>query len=416
MPGEGQTDAAARQAAGSVVKLPDLPIRHSGNNHAEFAIYFKAGLDEAMLSSVLRDDSTAAANQRVRGWLIRFCEPEVARLIASKDTPKAMWADLCGRFEGDDAARKVTNLLMRLLGDKPGPGDKAVEFMEAQQGLYLQLTQLKPEGYDEATAVMQSLLKLQAIPSCSFVVQYVSAMETPPDTYRKAVALVQRLASVKEPVALSTVVLGGRGRGRGGRHGGGGGRGAGAGGGAQGAPRKCFKCKQPGHLIANCPQWQQEQQAAGAAHATAAVTQVQAPAQQQSQAPGPAVTLAFATMANQQFLIDTAADNHFCTDRSIMSEYEALPVPIPVGTMGDSGPQAVGRGTVRLQTTAGVTLELRHALHVPKGSFNLLSVPKLIGTDNEVSLQCGADGARLLKRGMVIAQGQLKGGMFMLQG
>lgn len=430
MPGDEPAAAAAPAAAMStVLKLPELSIKHDGNNHRDFVLYAEAALRECNLHTVLTLATASQKDQdRVFGWLIRHAEPHIARVIHAKKTPSAAWAELKARYEGDDAKRQARVLLKELVEARKQHSEAPYAFLERCQNTYFQLATLKPNTYSEEFAVAVALGGLSADSACSFVLSFINTSAKEPETFREAIALVRRsVEHTTETAALSTAT-GSRGRGRGGRGRSGSGRGGGRGGGAPGegagrgsgrgggrgntAARACFACGDAGHLVKDCPKLKNQQ----APNTTAAVSQATAAAKTAATTTSeePAVTYAYVSSAGETaWLVDTAASDHFTGNREQLTDYQPLSHPISVSTMGAAA-AAVGRGTVVLRTAEGAFIKLKDVLYCPGASFNLLSVTQLVKRDPKVTLVCTGEGARLEYDGKLAARCRTRNGMYEL--
>ena len=94
------------------------------------------------------------------------------------------------------------------------------------------------------------------------------------------------------------------------------------------------------------------------------------------------------TTHESQWIIDSGATSHMCTDRRIFTEFRPLSKSLEV-KLGDGDVlMVVGQGTVQLITKCGrdkyLKCTLSDVLYVPKLSCNLLSVSKTTEKGNDV--------------------------------
>ncbi|KAM1149789.1 hypothetical protein ACFX2B_030032 [Malus domestica] len=104
-----------------------------------------------------------------------------------------------------------------------------------------------------------------------------------------------------------------------------------------------------------------------------------------------------------EWLLDTGATKHICTDRNLFTEYHNVAHGEKL-YMGNSASSAVeGKGKVVLKFTSGKSLTLLNVLHVPEIRRNLVSGPILIAKGFKLVME--SNKFVLTKGGMFVGKG-----------
>ncbi|TYK16589.1 ty1-copia retrotransposon protein [Cucumis melo var. makuwa] len=112
------------------------------------------------------------------------------------------------------------------------------------------------------------------------------------------------------------------------------------------------------------------------------------------------------------WILDTGASRHFCTNRELLHDYEdtADGECVFMGNSATAG--VIGKGTVILKLTSGKTLSLSNVLYVPSLRRNLVSGSLLNPARLKIVLE--GDKVFLTKNGDFVGKGYLSNGLFVL--
>ncbi|KAA0056672.1 ty1-copia retrotransposon protein [Cucumis melo var. makuwa] len=112
------------------------------------------------------------------------------------------------------------------------------------------------------------------------------------------------------------------------------------------------------------------------------------------------------------WILDTGASRHFCTNRELLHDYEdtADGECVFMGNSATSG--VIGKGKVILKLTSGKTLSLSNVLYVPSLRRNLVSGSLLNRAGLKIVLE--GDKVILTKNGDFVGKGCLSNGLFVL--
>ncbi|TYK07993.1 ty1-copia retrotransposon protein [Cucumis melo var. makuwa] len=112
------------------------------------------------------------------------------------------------------------------------------------------------------------------------------------------------------------------------------------------------------------------------------------------------------------WILNTEASRHFCTNRELLHDYEDTTDGECVFMRNSAIAGVIGKGKVILKLTSGKTLSLSNVLYVPSLHRNLVSGSLL----NRVGLKIVLEGDKvvLTKNGDFIGKGYLSNGLFVL--
>ncbi|KAA0042223.1 ty1-copia retrotransposon protein [Cucumis melo var. makuwa] len=112
------------------------------------------------------------------------------------------------------------------------------------------------------------------------------------------------------------------------------------------------------------------------------------------------------------WILDTGASRHFCTNRELLHDYEdtADGECVFMGNSATAG--VIGKGKVILKLTSGKTLSLSNVLYVPSLRRNLVSRSLLNRAGLKIVLE--SDKVVLTKNGDFVGKGYLSNGLFVL--
>ncbi|KAJ1520362.1 hypothetical protein ONE63_003497 [Megalurothrips usitatus] len=150
---------------------------------------------------------------------------------------------------------------------------------------------------------------------------------------------------------------------------------------------KCHKCNKLGHLAINCQgEVQNTENSDNLSN--------QKPKFRACVSSSKAMLSSGSQSGFCEFLVDSAATDHICNDRSLFSDLRASSGEI---TMGKGSVAVLGEGKIELQISdecGGWKLQVSHVLYAPDYNFNLLSTSKLAKKD----IFCTSEREKLVAR------------------
>ena len=133
----------------------------------------------------------------------------------------------------------------------------------------------------------------------------------------------------------------------------------------------CFKCKQAGHIVRNCPLNNNRNYKGEQSHLVEE---------------GKHIALISTMEPNDKWFIDSAATKHMTHNKNLLMDYIEYDTPTEIYLGDNTVIHAEGEGMVKLFTggDTGCYLDLHKVLYVPKLAKNLLSVPIMASMEAEV--------------------------------
>ncbi|KAK1378365.1 hypothetical protein POM88_025109 [Heracleum sosnowskyi] len=184
--------------------------------------------------------------------------------------------------------------------------------------------------------------------------------------------------------------------------------------------KPCWSCGQVGHWSKDCPAKKAKKAVVGAQANTVLVT-----------TDGPKVNMVvgeaaasgtndgyvtynpvlLSTYLSHEWLIDTGANVHICTDISLFVSYQqSHGVTVTMGNA--SAAQVLGIGNVDLKFASGRVLSLTRVHHVPDIRRNIISGSCLVKNGFELSLKCNK--VVITHTGTFFGKGYLSDGLFLI--
>ncbi|CAN1352537.1 Retrovirus-related Pol polyprotein from transposon TNT 1-94, partial [Linum perenne] len=113
-----------------------------------------------------------------------------------------------------------------------------------------------------------------------------------------------------------------------------------------------------------------------------------------------------------EWIIDSGATKHFCSDKEQFTEFEAVNTGEVVYMGNASSAQIKGKGKITLKLTSGKILSLSNVAFVPSLRRNLISAGLLIKAGMKLVLE--ADKLVISKNGIFVGKGYLSNGLFIV--
>ena len=180
---------------------------------------------------------------------------------------------------------------------------------------------------------------------------------------------------------------------------------------------RCYKCGKLGHIKKYCRSTFVDKTKRQHKHKANAAENKHIESSSDSESVGLIVQHAMTShFGKAAWVIDSGATCHMCNDKSVFVKYEELETPLRV-ILGDGYEvDAIGNGIVVLtnQLPGGKyqKCNLHHVLHVPRLSYNLLSVSAV--TERGKIVKFGSDTCQVLDNGNLVGIGTKFGELFYL--
>jgi gag-polypeptide of LTR copia-type/Integrase core domain/GAG-pre-integrase domain/Domain of unknown function (DUF4219) len=174
----------------------------------------------------------------------------------------------------------------------------------------------------------------------------------------------------------------------------------------------CFKCLQPGHMVAQCknapaPQAKKCRKCGRWGHTAERCTRSSGKASTSQQV---AFTVG-ETGTELDWILDSGCSNHMTPDSSKFITYEKLSTPVAFTFANGQKAEAVARGDVQLQV-GSLHITLKSALHVPASKVNLLSISKIQDTGAHVEFSKGT--CKAYKNNKLLFEAECRNGLYII--
>ena len=348
--------------------------------------------------------------------MIRQCIGQsVFHQFAQETNAYSLWKKLEAMYERKHAQNKIF-LIRQLLNSKYNEGSSVAEHLSFFQSILNQMTAVGIKFDDE----MQSLFLLGSLPE-SFETLVVSLTNSAPDGILTMDMVKNSLfneemrrkgqAVVDNSQALVTDARGRQKNGKGQEKGRSKSR----------DPRRCFYCKQVGHIERNCFQKQRDEKNGKIGKKKA--NQKMVDSDDDNDGEGMSATTfcdgdiiiseeeKYGHMASSSadWVIDTGASFHATPNKEFFSTYKSG----DFGTvrMGNTSQSKIaGIGDVCIRTNVGYILTLKDVCHVPDLRLNLISG---VALDRHGYVSCfGNKRWKLVKESMVVARGATRDNLY----
>ncbi|KAA0055836.1 ty1-copia retrotransposon protein [Cucumis melo var. makuwa] len=370
--------------------------------------------DQVKKDQVIDPEKYAKDNKTVRGHLLNHMSDPMFDLFVVQKSAKDIWSTLESRYGGDDAGRKkyVVGkwLQFQMNDDKPvveqiheyenlvanvlSEGMKMCEILQANV-----LLEKFPPSWNDYRNHLKHKKKDLRLP------ELISHMRTEEANRLKDKLASQNLNSVNANLVKSSFVNRDRTKQEKGHKGKNSEKRQFKTTGGQIKKKKlvCYVCGKEGHKSYQCNQRKGRPS--------------QKPTPQANLAEQDSEIIAAIVEANlienkTDWILDTGALRHFCTNRELLHDYEdtADGECVFMGNSATAG--VIGKGKVILKLTSGKTLSLSNVLYVPSLRRNLVSGSLLNRAGLKIVLE--GDKVVLTKNGDFVGKGYLSNGLFVL--
>jgi len=175
----------------------------------------------------------------------------------------------------------------------------------------------------------------------------------------------------------------------------------------------CFKCLQPGHMVAQCkhapsPQARKCKTCGKWGHTAERCTRSSGKASTSQQ-----VAFTVGEIGSElDWILDSGCSNHMTSDGSKFITYEKLNTPVAFTFANGQKAEAVARGDVQLQV-GSLQITLKSALHVPASKVNLVSINKIQDTGAQVEFSSGT--CKVYKNSKLLFEAGCRSGLYMIR-
>ncbi|CAN1845367.1 Retrovirus-related Pol polyprotein from transposon TNT 1-94, partial [Linum perenne] len=114
-----------------------------------------------------------------------------------------------------------------------------------------------------------------------------------------------------------------------------------------------------------------------------------------------------------EWIIDSGATKHFCADKNMFADFDAVTTGEVVYMGNASSAQVMGKGKINLKLTSGKSLSLMNVLFVPSLRRNLISASLLIKAGMKLVLEAGK--LVITKNEIFVGKGYMSGGLFVIE-
>jgi transposase InsO family protein len=172
----------------------------------------------------------------------------------------------------------------------------------------------------------------------------------------------------------------------------------------------CFKCLQPGHMVAQCKnapaaQAKKCKKCGRWGHTAERCARLSGKATTSQQ-----VAFTVGDIATKlDWILDSGCSNHMTPDSSKFITYEKLNTPVAFTFANGQKANAVARGDIQLQV-GNLQITLKSVLHVPASKVNVLSINKIQSTGAQV--QFSEDVCKVYKNSQLLFQAECRNGLY----
>jgi transposase InsO family protein len=172
----------------------------------------------------------------------------------------------------------------------------------------------------------------------------------------------------------------------------------------------CFKCLQPGHMVAQCknapaPQAKKCKKCGRWGHTAERCARLSGKASTSQQ-----VAFTVGDIGTKlDWILDSGCSNHITPDSSKFITYEKLNTPVAFTFANGQKANAVARGDIQLQV-GNLQITLKSVLHVPASKVNLLSINKIQSTGAQI--QFSEDVCKVYKNSQLLFQAECRNGLY----